>query len=97
LRDVTDRYLLEKRLAQSDKNEALARMAGGVAHDFTNLLNVIGGHTELLIHEIGPNVAVQRHTDSILAATKQAAVLTAQLSAFGRQQVLSLEPLDPWI
>jgi PAS domain S-box-containing protein len=94
LRDVTDRYLLEKRLAQSEKNEALARMAGGVAHDFTNLLNVIGGHTELLIHEIGPNFAVQRHTDGILAATKQAAVLTAQLSAFGRQQVLSLEPLD---
>ena len=93
-RDVTDRYLLEKRLAQAEKNEALARLAGGVAHDFTNLLNVIGGHTELLMHEIGRNFAVQRHTDSILAATKQAAVLTAQLSAFGRQPVLSLEPLE---
>ncbi len=93
-RDVTDRYLLEKRLAQAEKSEALARVASGVAHDFTNLLNVIGGHTELLIHEIGRNSAVQRRTDSILAATKQAAVLTAQLSGLGRQQILSLEHLD---
>jgi two-component system cell cycle sensor histidine kinase/response regulator CckA len=93
-RDVTDRYLLEKRLAQAEKSEALARIAGGVAHDFTNLLNVIGGHTELLVHEIGRNFAVHRHTDSILAATKQAAVLTAQLSGLGRRHILSLEPLD---
>ncbi len=93
-RDITDEYLLEKEVVQAEKHESLARLAAGIAHDFTNLLNVICGHTELLIHEVGGNYSVQRHTDSILAATKQAAVMASQLSAYGGQRPLTPELLD---
>jgi PAS domain S-box-containing protein len=93
-RDVTFRYFLESELVQKEKDEALARLAGGIAHNLTNLLNVVGGHTELMIDQRMPNSENQRHIDSILVATKQAAALTSQLSALGRQQVLSPAVLD---
>lgn len=88
-RDVTDQWFLEMRLSQAEKNEALARLAAGIAHDFTNALSVIGGHAELLILESSGSVPVLRRAESILHATKQAAELATQLYAFSRQQVLS--------
>ncbi len=88
-RDVTDEYFLEMRLSQSEKNEALGRLACGIAHDFTNALSVIGGHAELIILESSGSVPVLRRSESILQATKQAAELATQLYAFSRQQVLS--------
>lgn len=93
-RDVTDRYFLEGELVQKERDEALARLAGGLAHHLTNLLSVIGGHTELMIREIPPNPDFERHTERILTSTKHAAALTAELSALARQQVLSPALLD---
>ena len=79
---------------QAEKRDSLARLASGFSHDFANLLNVIGGHTELLIRELDLNPRLQRHTDSILAAIKQATVLTSQLSEFEGQRPLTPELLD---
>lgn len=93
-RDVTDRYFLDSQLLQRERDEALARLAGGIAHDLTNLLNVIGGHTELIVRQITPGSELQKHGERILIATQDAAALTAQLSAFGRQQVLAPAVLD---
>ena len=93
-RDVTDRYFLESELVQRERDEALARLSGGIAHRLTNLLSVIAGHTELMTREITPNPDFERHTERILTSTKQAAALTAGLSALGRQQVLSPALLD---
>jgi PAS domain S-box-containing protein len=93
-RDVTDRYFLERELLKRERDEALARLAGGIAHDLTNRLNVIGGHTELIARELTPSSDVQAHIASILEATQYGAALTAQLSALARQQVLSPAVLD---
>ena len=93
-RDATDRYVLESELVQAEKQEALARFARGMAHDLTNQLNIIAGHAELMIREIGSNCAVQQRGHRILTATKKASRLTVQLSVFGRQQVLVPSVLD---
>ena len=93
-RDVTDRYFLESQLLQKERDEALARLAGGIAHDLTNLLNVIGGHTELMTRQIATIPDANEHVERILVATQQAAALTAQLSALARQQVLCPAVLD---
>jgi two-component system, cell cycle sensor histidine kinase and response regulator CckA len=93
-RDVTSRYFLESELVQRERNEALIRLAGGIAHDLTNLLHVIGGNAELIARRPTPNSELQGHIDRILASTKQAGELTAQLSALGRQQVISPSVLD---
>lgn len=73
-RDITDRYFLEDDLAQREQDQTIARLAGSIAHDFTNLLHVIGGHTELLARQIPTNSKSQGHIDRILASTKQGAI-----------------------
>jgi PAS domain S-box-containing protein len=93
-RDVTDRYFLENELVRREKDQAVAQLAAGMAHDFTNLLHVIRGHAELMTHQIAPNSEPQRCIDRILASTKQASVLASQLSELGRQQVLHPMVLD---
>ncbi len=84
--DVGERRLLQEQFYQSQKMEAVGRLAGGVAHDFNNLLGVILGYTEILSQEIDP----KRHgrLEHIKSATRRAADLTAQLLAFSRKQVL---------
>lgn len=69
-------------------------LAPGVAHELVNLLNVIGGHTELLVAKLEADHAAKSHGQSILTATKQAGLLVSQLAAFGRQQVLSPSIVD---
>ncbi len=92
--DVTERRELEEQLEQSRKLEALGQLAGGVAHDFNNILTAIQGHAELgkiALDEDGDNGA---HLDEILAASSRAADLTAQMLAFSRRQVLQPEPVE---
>jgi two-component system, cell cycle sensor histidine kinase and response regulator CckA len=93
-RDVTGRYFLENELARRERDQAMVRFAGAIAHDFTNLLNVIAGHAELMAPQIAPDSELQNHIKRILESTKHASTLTAQLSALGRQQVLSLAVVD---
>jgi two-component system, cell cycle sensor histidine kinase and response regulator CckA len=90
--DVTERRRLEERLSQSEKMEAIGRLAGGVAHDFNNLLTVISGYTEILLTRDG--TGGQEQLREIAHAAEQAAALTRQLLAFSRRQVLHPRVLE---
>ncbi len=92
--DVTARKRLEERLAQSEKMEAIGRLAGGVAHDFNNLLTVVTGYCELLLSELPRSGDKHQWAAEIQQASAKATALTRQLLAFGRKQVLAVEPLD---
>jgi CheY-like chemotaxis protein len=93
LRDVTEQHELEEQLRQSQKMEAVGRLAGGVAHDFNNILGIISGYAELL--QMNSRIDADRlRAEKILSATEKAASLTRQLLAFGRKQVMSLELID---
>jgi two-component system, cell cycle sensor histidine kinase and response regulator CckA len=93
-RDVTGRYFLESELVQRERDQAVARLAGAIAHDFTNLLHVIAGHAELMAQQLAADSGVQSHIERILSSTKQASSLTTQLSALGKQQVLNPVVVD---
>ncbi|MBV9774592.1 MAG: PAS domain S-box protein [Gemmatimonadetes bacterium] len=99
--DVTERRRAEEalresqqQLLQSQKMEAVGRLAGGVAHDFNNMLMAIQGHTELLRMEesVGPDM--EWHLGEISSAVERAAGLTRQLLAFSRKQVLQPRPIS---
>jgi two-component system, cell cycle sensor histidine kinase and response regulator CckA len=93
-RDITQHKQLEDRLRQSQKMEALGRLAGGIAHDFNNLLGVIVGFAELLASRLGQDSPLHNFATETLKAGQQAAALTKQLLAFSRQQVLQPKVLD---
>jgi two-component system, cell cycle sensor histidine kinase and response regulator CckA len=92
--DITERRKLEDQLRQSQKMDAIGRLAGGVAHDFNNLLNVIMGYGELLQRRLTKDSPLQRHSAEIMNAAARAANLTRQLLAFSRKQVLQPRVLD---
>ncbi len=92
--DITERKSLERQLRQAQKMEAVGRLAGGVAHDFNNMLGVITGYCELLSLRSSDDSEVLRHVKEIDAAAKRAAGLTQQLLAFSRKQVLQPRVLD---
>jgi signal transduction histidine kinase len=85
---------LEDQLRQAQKMEAVGQLAGGVAHDFNNMLTAILGYAELLTEQIGPDKPIGADLREIRAAAERAAALTKQLLAFSRKQVLALVPLD---
>jgi two-component system cell cycle sensor histidine kinase/response regulator CckA len=92
LADVTQRKELEARLRQAQSLEVVGRLAGGVAHEFNNLLAVILGHAERL--KLGGAPDVVRRAGEIARASERAASLTRQLLAFSRRQVLEPVALD---
>jgi two-component system cell cycle sensor histidine kinase/response regulator CckA len=92
--DITERRSLEGQLLQSQKMEAIGRLAGGVAHDFNNLLGVILGQNELLQAELGSNPSIHRRTEAIDQSARRAADLTKQLLAFSRKQFIEPRVLD---
>jgi len=87
-RDVTDRRILEEQVMLSQKMEAIGRLAGGVAHDFNNILTAIGGYTDLLMADLPPDDRRRHDVEEIYQAAQRAAGLTQQLLAFSRRQVL---------
>ncbi len=88
VRDVSERKRLEMQLRQSQKLEAVGRLAGGVAHDFNNLLTVILGHSDMALSAMDAHDRRRRDIEDIRDAGARAAVLTNQLLAFSRKQVL---------
>jgi len=101
-RDVTERVAaegerrkLEQRVQQAQKLEAVGFLAGGVAHDFNNMLQVVFSTVALARAKYPEESDLQAHLDDIEAAAQSAAMLTRQLLAFGRRQVLQPEPASP--
>jgi len=87
-RDVTEQRTLETQYRQAQKMEAIGRLAGGVAHDFNNVLTAVFGYVDLLREELVDNASAQQDLAQIHKAAERAAGLTRQLLAFSRQQVL---------
>jgi PAS domain S-box-containing protein len=92
--DVTERKQLEEQLRQAQKMEAIGQLAGGVAHDFNNMLAIILGYSEMLTEQIGPEKPIGQDLREIKAAAERAAALTKQLLAFSRKQVFSMVAVD---
>lgn len=94
LHDVTDRHALEDRLRQSQKLEAVGRLAGGIAHDFNNLLTVIDAHAEFALRTDEGEAARAADIEEIRRASASAARLTRQLLTFSRKQTAAPTNLD---
>lgn len=89
-RDITERKRLEEELLQSQKMDAVGRLAGGIAHDFNNILTAILGYSDLIIGQIDEKLWMYKHLTEIRKAADFAASLTHQLLAFSRRQPLFL-------
>jgi PAS domain S-box-containing protein len=91
--DVSDKWQLEKRLAQAQKMEAIGTLAGGIAHDFNNILSAIIGYTELSLIDIPKGSALQNNLQQVLKAGGRAKELVRQILAFSRQRESELAPV----
>src|SRR5580704_2425865 len=94
LTDVTERKALEEQFRQAQKLEAVGRLAGGVAHDFNNILTVISGYSQLLLRRLESDSALRVQIEKIETAAGQAANLTRQLLSFSRRRVFQPEVVD---
>jgi two-component system, cell cycle sensor histidine kinase and response regulator CckA len=92
--DISERKLLEAQLLQAQKMDAVGRLAGGIAHDFNNAIGVIVGYSALLKESLPATDNAQRYADEIGKAGNRAALLTRQLLAFSRKQVIQPTIVD---
>jgi PAS domain S-box-containing protein len=101
IRDITDRKRAEEeqeklqaQFTQVQKMESVGRLAGGVAHDFNNMLNVILVYAEMALKQLAPDAPLRENLQNIQKAAKRSAGLTRQLLAFARKQVIAPQVLD---
>jgi PAS domain S-box-containing protein len=92
--DITERRRLEEYLANSQKMEAVGRLAGGIAHDFNNNLTAILGYTEMILSQIGDDKPISADLREVQRAAERAAGLIRRLLAFASRQVFQLRTLD---
>lgn len=92
--DITERIHLEEQLRQSQKMEAIGRLAGGVAHDFNNLLTAIIGYSQMALTRLQDDDPLRKDIEEVEKAGIRAAALTGQLLAFSRRQVVQLRTLN---
>jgi len=93
--DITDKKNIEDQLRQAHKMEAVGRLAGGVAHDFNNILTGINGYSEMIIEGLPADDPLRPNMEVILNSGKRAADLTAQLLAFSRKQIIAPRVIQP--
>ena len=93
-KDVDEVKRTERQLRQAQKMEAVGRLAGGVAHDFNNMLSVILGNSEILLEDVGPDQLIYENVKEIKKAGKRSADITRQLLAFARKQAIAPRVLD---
>ena len=94
VRDISERKRLEEQLRQAQKMEAIGILAGGVAHDFNNILSTIVGYGSLLQMKLKEENILKGYVERILGASERAANLTGSLLAFSRKQEIELLPID---
>jgi PAS domain S-box-containing protein len=94
LRDISERVRLENEYRQSQKMEAVGRLAGGVAHDFNTLLGTVLGYSEMLLGALPQEESLRRHVEQIHRAALRGAQLTRQLLLFSRRQELQARAVD---
>jgi PAS domain S-box-containing protein len=94
VQDITERRLLEDQLRQSQKMEAIGRLAGGIAHDLNNALTAIAGYAELALGEVAADHAARGDVEEIRRAAERAGSVTRQLLAFSRKQLLEPRVFD---
>jgi len=93
-RAEAERAHLAEQLQQAQKIESLGRLAGGISHDFNNLLTVITGHADLMLEKLAPDTPLRDNVKNMIAATRRASDLTRQLLTFSRRQVLQPRVMD---
>jgi signal transduction histidine kinase/ligand-binding sensor domain-containing protein/CheY-like chemotaxis protein len=95
VRDVTERNQVEAQLAQAQKMESVGRLAGGVAHDFNNMLTAVLGHAEQARRQLHDHDAADEHLTELVSAARRGARLTSQLLGFAREQTTHPVVLNP--
>ncbi len=94
IRDISERKMLEKQLLQAQKMESIGQLAGGVAHDFNNILTAIIGYACIAQMKMVKEDPIRESIDNILESANRAAELTHSLLAFSSKQVMNLQPMD---
>lgn len=92
--DITRRKEIEERLRQAQKMEAIGQLAGGVAHEFNNLLAVVLGYSELILHQLDAHDSLRHPAEEIRRAAERGASVTRQILAFSRRQLLTPRDFD---
>ena len=92
--DITAQRKLEDQFRQAQKMESVGRLAGGVAHDYNNMLSVILGYTQLALEKVEPDSSMQFFLQAILEAAQRSADITRQLLAFARKQIIAPQVID---
>ena len=92
--DLTEQHSLQEQLRQTQKLEAIGKLAGGVAHDFNNLLTTVLGYAQIMKSQLPSADPLIHHAQEIIRASERAGLLTRQLLAFSRKQVQRIETLD---